>query len=243
MFGTLRDKFQTVQEGISASIRGLAVIEKPKRKRPGNNRNVNYDAGADVLHRFQLQWNELHEIAEENAAKAQEADNLVASVYERLEREWNNVACLNSTLAYIPKINGAIQNLMDQIGTLQETFEEVEGAIYRLEDLNEMLDLQSKQLDHRFQLALYKEKKLSELNTIREKFANEHVQRVSKHELKEQKMLQERRETFEEVFKEELKEYKTTGSIPKLQSTQEGPSLDEIVLEMDSKMFDEFLDN
>lgn len=46
-------------------------------------------------------------------------------------------------------------------------FEEVEGAIYRLEDLNEMLDLQSRQLDHRFQLALYKEKKLAELNIIK----------------------------------------------------------------------------
>lgn len=46
-------------------------------------------------------------------------------------------------------------------------FEEVEGAIYQLENLNEMLDLQSRQLDHRFQLALYKEKKLAELNVIK----------------------------------------------------------------------------
>lgn len=46
-------------------------------------------------------------------------------------------------------------------------FEEVEGALYRLEDLNEMLDLQSRQLDHRFQLALYKEKKLIELNNFK----------------------------------------------------------------------------
>lgn len=46
-------------------------------------------------------------------------------------------------------------------------FEEVEGVLYRLEDLNEMLDLQSRQLDHRFQLALYKEKKLIELNNFK----------------------------------------------------------------------------
>lgn len=46
-------------------------------------------------------------------------------------------------------------------------FEEVEGALYRLEDLNEILDLQNRQLDHRFQLALYKEKKLIELNNFK----------------------------------------------------------------------------
>ncbi|XP_034173364.1 dystrobrevin binding protein dysbindin [Osmia lignaria lignaria] len=243
MFGTLRNKFQTVQEGISASIRGLTVVENPKLKKSVNIRNVNYDAGADILHRFQLQWNELHELAEENAGKAQEANNLIGTIYERLEEEWKNITCLNSTLAHIPKINNAIQDLMDQIGTLQEMFEEVEGAIYRLEDLNEMLDLQNRQLDHRFQLALYKEKKLAELNIIKAKLANEHIERVSQYELKQQKMMKERRETFEEVFKEELKEYKETGSISKLPVTQQGPSLDEIVLDVDSAVFDKFLEN
>lgn len=46
-------------------------------------------------------------------------------------------------------------------------FEEVEGALYQLEDLNEMLDLQNRQLEHRFQLAMYKEKKLLELNNFK----------------------------------------------------------------------------
>lgn len=243
MFGTLRNKFQTVQEGISASIRGLTIVENPKPTKFINIRNVNYDAGADILHRFQLEWNELHELAEENAGKAQEANKLIGTIYEKLENEWKNIMCLNSTLAHIPKLNNAIQELMDQIGTLQEMFEEVESAIYRLEDLNEMLDLQNRQLDHRFQLALYKEKKLAELNVIKAKLANEHIDRVSKYELKQQKMMKERRDTFDEVFKEELKEYKETGSISKLPVTQQGPSLDEIVLDVDSTVFDEFLDN
>lgn len=39
--------------------------------------------------------------------------------------------------------------------------------MFELEDLNETLELQSSQLDHRFQLALYKEKKLSELDSAR----------------------------------------------------------------------------
>lgn len=104
--------------GNYCSIRGLSSTEKPKNKKSINIRNVNYDAGADVLHRFQLQWNELHELAEENAGKAQEADTLISSIYEKLQHEWNSITCLNSTLAYIPKINNAIQDLMDQIGSL-----------------------------------------------------------------------------------------------------------------------------
>lgn len=45
-------------------------------------------------------------------------------------------------------------------------FEEVESTLYRLEDLHEMLDLQNRELDHKFQLALYREKKLTELNNF-----------------------------------------------------------------------------
>ncbi|XP_053990224.1 dysbindin protein homolog isoform X2 [Hylaeus anthracinus] len=231
------------ERGYLDTIRGLTVTETPKQKKSVNIRNVNYDAGADILHRYQLQWNELHELTEENAERAQMADKLIGCIYERLEQEWKSITCLNSTLAYIPKINNAIQDLMDQIGTLQETFEEVEGAIYQLEDLNEMLDLQSRQLDHRFQLALYEEKKLVELNIVKAKLANEHTERVSQYELKQQKMMKERRETFEEVFKEQLEEYKATGSISKLPVTQQGPSLDDIVLDVDSTTFDEFLEN
>ena len=97
------------------SIRGLS--ENPKSKHSSHSSSkVNYDAGADVLHHFQLQWNQLHELAEENASKAQGVDVLVAGIYEKLEREWNSITCLNSTLASIPKINNEIQNLMDQIG-------------------------------------------------------------------------------------------------------------------------------
>lgn len=45
------------------------------------------------------------------------------------------------------------------------------------------------------------------------KLANEHIDRVSSYEQKQQKVMKERRETFDQVFKEELREYKATGSI------------------------------
>ena len=88
----------------------------PRPKKLVNVRNVNYDAGADVLHHFQVQWTDLHELAEENAQKAQEADALISTIHEKLEIQWNSIATLNSSLASIPKINNTIQALMDQIG-------------------------------------------------------------------------------------------------------------------------------
>ncbi|KAJ8688390.1 hypothetical protein QAD02_024185 [Eretmocerus hayati] len=243
MFGSIRDKFHSMQEGLSASIRGLALSESTiKPKKVTNLRHVNYDAGADMLYHFQMEWNNLHELAEDNAQKAQEADALIATVHEKLEIQWNSIGIINNSLASIPKINETLQSLMDQIGSLQEQFEEVENAIYELEDLQEILDLQSSQLDHRFQLALYKEKKLSELKMVREKLAGEHSVKILRHEQEQEKLLQERQKTFGEAFKEELDEYKKTGSIPKTPvNAQKGPRLEEIDLESDSADYDEFL--
>lgn len=36
-----------------------------------NTKNINVNSGADILHHYQVQWNELHKLAEENALKAQ----------------------------------------------------------------------------------------------------------------------------------------------------------------------------
>jgi len=57
--------------------------------------------------------------------------------------------------------------IISSVGALQELFEDVEGALFQLEDMVETQDLQERQLDHRFQFALYKEKKLAELEAVR----------------------------------------------------------------------------
>lgn len=106
-----------LKKSFNNSIRGLTLAEaSAKPKKLSNNRNVNYDAGADMLHHFQMEWNNMHELAEENAQKAQEADALIATVHEKMELQWNNIAILNNNLNSIPKINSDLQSLMDQIG-------------------------------------------------------------------------------------------------------------------------------
>lgn len=42
----------------------------------------------------------------------------------------------------------------------------------------------------------------------------EHSEKVAKHEKHHERFLKERQDTFDEAFKEEIKEYKKTGSIP-----------------------------
>lgn len=61
-------------------------------------------------------------------------------------------------------MNNATLSISD---TLKNTFEEVEHSLLELENLVETQALREEQLDHRFQLAMYKEKKLAEFEDFR----------------------------------------------------------------------------
>lgn len=244
MFDSLRCKFQTVQEGITASFRGLSVADPPRRLRVKG--DVNYNAGAHVLHKYQSQWSELHKLAEENAVKAQELDNIIDCLHTTFEKQWSDVSHVATTLAAVPQLLTSVQQLMEQIGALQELFEDVEGALFQLEDMVETQDLQERQLDHRFQFALYKEKKLAELEAVRVSLASEHADKVVQHELRQQKLLRERQDAFGQAFQQDIQEFKLSGSLPKVKniSVARGPSLEEVTLEpADTEELDKFLND
>ncbi|KAJ9601619.1 hypothetical protein L9F63_000227 [Diploptera punctata] len=221
MFDSLRDKFQTVQEGITASFRGLSVSDASRHTQDTLS-VVNYNAGADILHKFQTQWSELHQLSETNATKVQDLDALVGNLHQRFEKQWTDITNIGTTLASVPQLLNSVQQLMEQIGALQELFEDVEAALFQLEDMVETQELQERQLDHRFQFTLYKEKKLGELEAVRVNLAAEHADKV------------------------DLDEFKLSGSLPKKTKVgvARGPSLEEVTLEpADSEELDKFLND
>ncbi|XP_063237312.1 dysbindin [Bacillus rossius redtenbacheri] len=243
MFESIRDKFQTVQEGITASFRGLSVRERQEEP-PAGDPSVNYNAGAELLHHYQTEWSQLHQQAEENAKEAEIVDALIGRLHQGFEKQWKDVGRLSLCLAAVPQTLNSVQQLMEQLGTLQELFEDVESALVSLEDVIETQDLQEKQLEHRFQFALYKVKKLDELDSLRVAMAKEHSEKVIQHELKQQQVLKERQEIFEEAFIQDVEEFKTSGSVPsKVETKGAGapPSLEEVVLDPDLAELDDFL--
>ncbi|PNF20031.1 hypothetical protein B7P43_G05808 [Cryptotermes secundus] len=110
----------------------------------------------------------------------------------------------------------------------------------------ETQELQERQLDHRFQFALYKEKKLSELEAVRVSLASEHADKVVQHELRQQKLLRERQDAFGQAFQQDVQEFKLSGSLPKMENigVARGPALEEVTLEpADPEELDKFLND
>lgn len=240
MFGSFRDKIQSVQEGITASFHRISSGES---SRPVEYRTVNLNAGADILQRYQTEWQDGHQLAEENAAKAQAIDEVIGSLHVTFEKQWTGITQLNTTMAAIPQVISSTQTLMEQLGNLQELFDEVEHNLLQLEDVVETQEHQERQLDHRFQLAMYKEKKLQELERVRERLVKEYGEKMANYERRQCQTLKERQDTFGQVFQEDLEQFKQSGKLPvtPIKSVQPGPSLEEVTLDDDTVALDNFL--
>nr|CAD7406120.1 unnamed protein product [Timema cristinae] len=154
------------EDGKGKSLRGLSVGDQPPREQAAG-LPVKLSAGADLLHKYQTDWSEIHKQSEENAHQAQVVDSVIARLHHTCEKQSLEIVRMSTALANLPQLIDSVQLLMDQIASLQGLFEEVETGVLRLEDMIEIQELQEKQLEHRFQFALYKEKKLSELESLK----------------------------------------------------------------------------
>ncbi|XP_077543160.1 dystrobrevin binding protein dysbindin isoform X1 [Haemaphysalis longicornis] len=259
MLENLRDKLYSVQQDFSFSLRNLSLGDSshPKSQQECEKRLVN--AGADFLHYYQSKWEELHSQNEGNAKRAEEVDVLIAGLQSYCHQQLLSMQQLNLQLAQLPKLQQGVQDLMNTIGELEGMFEEVELRLVSLEDVIETQALQEKQLDERFKLALYGEKKKGHFESLKGEKKNTQVYRIPKHEKleedhqtllrqleeQEQEVLRERQETFGEVFRKDLEEYKEQRTLHRIEAVHEARvDLEDIDLEgndEEREALDEFL--
>lgn len=249
MLENLRDKILNVQHDLSASFRNLASgdVQSVRNKKHNNYKNISLNAGADLLHHYQQLWKELHDNDARNAKKAEEVDALLGNLHSYCFDHLTMVRQLNTQFAALPQLQTSILDLMGKIGELEGVFEEVEDALMNLEDVIEIQELQERQLDHRFQLAMYKEKKLADFEDMKVKLGKEHAHKLFEHEKKQDAYLRERQNTFQEAFEEEIQQYKVHGELRKrissTSSAEASISLEDIDLGEDATVLDDFFDD
>ncbi|KAM7289971.1 dysbindin [Ixodes scapularis] len=124
-------------------------------------------------------------------------------------------SCLTTNIIgwMVPTTVGTFHRLGFSAGELEGMFEEVELRLVSLEDVIETQALQERQLDERFKLALYGEKRKGHFESLQEKLEDDHLLMVHQLEERERAVLRERQQAFSEVFQEDLEAYRAQGRI------------------------------
>lgn len=152
----------TLKGKLLTNVSKLTLLNTSTEEEPIENPNIPLNSGADILTHFQKEWVELHEINEENAKNANSLAQTINNLHKKVSKDYSNVIKINQLLNTPPLLNKTIDVCFKQIKDLQKSFENTEKGLLDLEDAIERLELEKGKIEHKYQLALYKEKKLGE---------------------------------------------------------------------------------
>lgn len=178
MFSDLKKRFNSViQEGrnLSENISASYIRQTSGSPDTGNSAFgtnsarlstgvipscIKLTAGCSYLEEQELIWKELHDNNEINASKATAIDEQIQTIRETSIQALTDVSDLNHSLHCIPSLKDTLSKCGELTKAIHGDCLRVEQSLFEFEDLIEVLALQGQQLNHRYDMALYKEKKL-----------------------------------------------------------------------------------
>lgn len=169
MFGNIRRKLNDViSEGLNISENISTNYLKPStspifessKADFGIPSDVNLSAGCELLAKNEETWYLLHKNNEKNAYATEVLDKSIASIKGRTEKLQVDLNDMSSCLATIPAILEDLKVCNEMIMNVGLLCRSLETKIVEFEDVTEEIELQQRQLDHKFQMSLYKQKKM-----------------------------------------------------------------------------------
>ena len=170
MFGNIKDRILSLQDDIAAGVKTLApAVQSGSKCKPQMNVE-NLEAGSELLEHWQLAWEDIHVANDRNAKKAANCDKLVSKIKHKNDTKWSQIMTIQNLVAtQTPIMNKEIEQAMTALANMESLFSDVEISLLTLEDTIEARELQEKQLEQRFQLTMYQEKRRAEFNDLSSK--------------------------------------------------------------------------
>ena len=168
-------------------------------------------------------------------------DREVSRVAAEYDRQWRHVSRMSSLVSTLPDINVQIQGVMNTLGQLENLFMELEVALLALEDTIDARDAQEKQLEHRFQMAIYQERRRQELEELESRLELDYQKRIKEKELAENAEKKARQAVYQAKFDDDMSRFTETGFLDVPLNRPSDVSLESIDLDADDQNLESFL--
>lgn len=206
---------------------------------------MNFDAGADLLARYQDVWKDLSDSSQVNARKTEDVDNMITELYVKYDRQQEVMSRLHDAVVALPILVSQLQQATDLLASLEEEYEKVNTSLIHLEDVIEEKELLTAQLIDTQKLSEYNLRKQDEIENCKVQLARDHAKKIHDYEKKKKNLQKEREEAFKDAFEDDLDYYKTYGRLDKVSvSSSEGSKkmdLADVSFEEEDDALDEFL--
>lgn len=159
-----------------------------------------------------MAWEELHTSNERNARKAAKCDKLIAQIKHKTDSQWSQIMTIQNLLSSpqtLPTVRKEVEAAMETLAGMEALFSDVEISLLALEDTIEAREMQEKQLEQRFQMAIYQEKRRAEFNELSNQMQLKLDRKRRELEDMEHK---EQQEIYQKLFEKDMSAHKAIHS-------------------------------
>ncbi|XP_061675304.1 dysbindin-A-like isoform X2 [Syngnathoides biaculeatus] len=216
MFENFRERLHMVQQDLTTGLKTLgdkSKESKSSRRKSRYEESLHFNAGLDILSRYEESWFVLHKKTKDCAQVAGAVDGDVVMLSAHWEKRRAALIQLQEQLQSLPTFISELDAITASMTHLEGDFEQMESRLAYLEKLCCQCEQQMLKQQHINELEVYKKKKRRELETLEVELNAEHNQKVAKLEQMRQQKLRERQKVYEEAFNQDLEIYRSTGCL------------------------------
>ena len=225
--------------GMLEAAKGKMPVAAPKEpKMPFSllvHQAVNVDVGSDLLSNFKDEWGLIHRRIEETSHVSADLNANLTDMHRTIQYTHTIISACCAEFKLLPEVVQAIETTRERVQELGQLLEKVEGSIVEYGRVRAKLDTVRKKESLKIQHEKQRGKLRRELQRQEESLAEECRLREEAERERESEKAAERQQTFQDMFQQQMDDYRETGSIDRAIGTSASRSdavhLEDVTLE------------
>ena len=215
----LKSGSQELRSEFKELIQTAKTSAKTVAKKASKNRNIsdyshiNYNAGGRLLAHFQEQWAEMHESTAENSVLATSLNRKLQELAKICKDRHKGVEDFYKEFQGLPSLLKSVEQAKENVKEIGSTIEKVEQSLNELEYSCALLENARKKGVMRVRYEGFIQEKEEEVAKLQKQVDAEKELVEQKNEEINIGSARERQQTFEDMFNQQVTEYKSKGRL------------------------------
>ena len=209
----IRSEFKELFQTAQHAAKTAAKKASSRGKAPPDYSHVNYNAGRKILAHFQEQWAEMHETTTENSVLATSLDRKLQELAKICKDRHKNVEEFHKEFQGLPVILKSVEQAKNTVEEIGASIEKVEQSLKEFEYSCALLENARKKGVMRVRYEAVIQEKEEEVAKLQRKIDAEKEAIEHKNDEINQNSLRERQQAFDDMFRQQVTEYKSKGHV------------------------------
>ena len=193
---------------------------------------VNVDVGSELLTKYKEEWGLIHSEIEEASQASATLNSDLMEMHRSIQHTHSVISACCAEFKQLPEVVQAIENTREKVQELGKLLGKVEQSIVEYSRSSSELEAVRKKGSLKIQYNKQSATMERELQRLREVLAEERRLKEGTEKEIESEMVAERQQAFQDIFQQQMADYRETGAIERaIAGGADSTQLEDIVIE------------